>query len=182
MNLRVLGRLLMGETRKPDLGTVTERDAELALAVDSYRYLLRTAPPLAIERAHTEAMLQLTLEQRGRLLRLICRQLPDDQQRGPTDLEPRALARLATRSELCRPGLLERALGAGPSAAGEAGGLLARIARAFTATPIAQQFLGGIDYGGTVTDWATDADLDYESLGYETPPVDCFVDRNGVAL
>jgi hypothetical protein len=52
--------------------------------------------------------------------------------------------------------------------------------------PIAQQFLGGIDYEGVVTDPREDTsvelEFDYEDLGYETPAVEYFVDRNGVAL
>src|SRR5690606_1710292 len=38
------------------------------VAIDRYRYLLRTAPPDAVEQAHAEAFSQLTPEQRQRVL------------------------------------------------------------------------------------------------------------------
>jgi hypothetical protein len=184
MSLGILD--LLGVAHQPDLGTEASRASELAHAVDCYRYLLRTAPPFAIERAHTEAMLQLEAAQRRQFLQTLCRQLPKNLQPGDSDLEPRALAQLATRAELRQPGLLERALGAEVAAPLDAGSLLIVLALAVSATPIAQQFLGGIDYEGVLTDPREDSsvelEFDYEDLGYETPAVEYFVDRNGVAL
>ncbi len=182
MSLRILD-LLMGVSREPGFRT-RSTISELPDATDCYRYLLRTAPPFAIERAHTEALLQLAPAQRRQFTQALCRHLPDTLQPGESDVEARALARLATRAELRQPGLLERALGAEPAGTLEAQTLLSVLARSVSATPIAQQFLGGIDYEGTVTDLREDSgsELDYEDLEYESPPVECFVDRNGVAI
>jgi hypothetical protein len=150
--------------------------------VHSYRYLLRTAPPRAIERAHIEALRQLTLAQR----RQLAQQLRDAEPSQAPELDLRALARLATRVALCQPARLERALGADTHGPVEQDSLLVVLACAFTATPIAQQYLGEIDHGGVVTDPAVDAGLglepDYEDLDYETPPLECFVDRKDSVL
>ena len=43
-------------------------------AIERYRYMLRTAPPDDIERAHAEAFAQLTPEQRATVLRELSRQ------------------------------------------------------------------------------------------------------------
>jgi hypothetical protein len=107
-------------------------------------------------------------------------------------LEPRVLARAATRAELRQPGVLERAFvpalsvvaanfPAAPQTQDER--LFWAIARAFVATPIAQQFLGGIDYDGAVTEPRDDVEdeLDYDEAEYDTAPFECFLDRNGVS-
>ena len=94
-------------------------------AVARYRYLLRTAPPVAIEQAHAEAFAQLTPAQRRLVLEGLNGDLPP-RERADRD-DPRSLARLATRAELRRPGTLERAFG-GVDPRGSAvgvGGLLA---------------------------------------------------------
>ena len=169
MHIRILGRLF---------GTAP--NAADAHAADRYRYLLRTAPPVAIERAHTEALRQLTPTQRHQLLRQVRRQLPDAVA-FDTELDPRALARLLTCAELRRPGILERALAA------QAGlSLFWALAQAFTAVPIAQQFLGAIDYDGVATDprehTEPEQEFDYEDAGYESPPLEYFFGRSDSRL
>src|SRR5919112_3828738 len=81
------------------------------IAVERYRYLLRTAPPDAIEQVHEEAFAQLSPEQR----RMVFEELksgasPTDQ---PSSDDPRSLARAATRSEMRQPGFMERTFGGG---------------------------------------------------------------------
>jgi len=130
-------------------------------AIERYRYLLRTAPPDAIEQAHQEAFAQLTPEQRGQVLAELSREVPPAE-RGQAQPEPNALARLATRAELRQPGTLERVfggsrfggapgVGAGPGMGMGMGGsfagtLLSSIAGTFIGTAIAHQFLDG--FGG----------------------------------
>jgi hypothetical protein len=82
-----------------------QQRSEDEIAVERYRYLLRTAPPETIEQVHEEAFSKLTPEQR----RLVFQQLsenapPGEQPRGD---DPHSLAQSATRSELRRPGTLE---------------------------------------------------------------------------
>lgn len=78
-------------------------------AVERYRYLLRTAPPEAIEQVHEEAFAQLTPAQRRLVLEGLNGGLPPEERADRDD--PRSLARLATRAELRRPGTLERTFG-----------------------------------------------------------------------
>ena len=88
-------------------------------ALERYRYMLRTAPPEAIEQAHAEAFAQLTPEQRAMVLRELASDLPAHE-RAAVDAnqdDPRALARMATRAELRQPGTMERAL-SGPAFTG----------------------------------------------------------------
>ena len=85
-------------------------DDQQALA--RYRYLLRTAPPEAVEQAHTEAFGQLTPAQRAQVLQELREELPPDERgSASTQADPQSLARMATRAELRQPGTLERALG-----------------------------------------------------------------------
>jgi hypothetical protein len=71
-------------------------------AIARYRYLLKTAPPEAIEEAHAEAFAQLTPAQRQRLLQELASDMPDAERNAAQRAgdEPRALARAATRAEL----------------------------------------------------------------------------------
>lgn len=77
-------------------------------ALDRYRYMLRTAPPDDIERAHQEAFAQLTPEQRAAALRQLAEHVPSSDVGGD---DPKSLARAATRAEMREPGTLERAFG-----------------------------------------------------------------------
>jgi hypothetical protein len=81
-------------------------------AVDRYRYLLRTAPPETIEQVHEEAFTKLTPEQRRMLFDELTRNAPAGEQ--PRGDDAHSLAQSATRSELRRPGTMERSM-AGPS-------------------------------------------------------------------
>ncbi|GAA2231809.1 hypothetical protein N1031_08005 [Herbiconiux moechotypicola] len=81
------------------------------IAVERYRYLLRTAPPETIEQVHEEAFTKLTPEQRQLLFQQLSENAPaGDQPRGD---DPHSLAQSATRSELRQPGTLERSFNGG---------------------------------------------------------------------
>lgn len=126
-------------------------------ALARYRYLLRTAPPEAIEQAHAEAFAQLTPQQRTQALRELGRDLPESERSEmPTDAQPQSLARMATRAEMRRPGTLERAFGGGGFGGVMAGSLLGSIAGSFIGTAIAHQFLDGSDGFG----WNEPGDMD----------------------
>ncbi|MCC6194930.1 MAG: hypothetical protein IT518_10730 [Burkholderiales bacterium] len=88
-------------------------------AIARYRYLVRTAPPEAIEQAHAEAFAQLTPEQRRRLLDEFAGTMSAAERGAALRAgdAPGALARVATRAELREPGSTERAwnrMGAAP--------------------------------------------------------------------
>jgi hypothetical protein len=84
-------------------------------ALARYRYLLRTAPPDALEEVHAEAFARLTPEQRRLALQELAGALPAEEGRHAAAAgdDPRALARFATRAELRRPGVMERLFGGG---------------------------------------------------------------------
>jgi hypothetical protein len=79
------------------------------IALERYRYLLRTAPPERIEQVHAEAFAQLTPQQREQLFEELKRSAPDGE--APRSDDAQALAASATRSELRQPGYLERTMG-----------------------------------------------------------------------
>lgn len=125
-------------------------------AVAKYRYMVRTAPPEDMERAHAEAFARLTPDQRALLRTELAEVLPE-RERPRTD-RPEDMARAATRAEVSRPGFMEQLLGrggagrpglggAGGIAAGAAGGLgaglLAGVAGAFIGTAVAGPLLEG---------------------------------------
>jgi hypothetical protein len=144
-------------------------------ALERYRYLLRTAPPEAIEQAHAQAFERLTPEQRAQVHKQLSQELPPAERAVSPQPDPQTLARMATRAELREPGLLERIFGPGRVAgAGGMGGmgmggmfggsLLSSIAGAFIGSAIAHQLLQGFhgDNGGG--DW-DHADRDEADLG-----------------
>jgi hypothetical protein len=108
-----------------------------AQAIDRYRYLLRTAPPEDIERAHAEAFAQLTPEQRASVLRELGAAVPPSE-RAMSD-DPASLARMATRAEMRQPGTMERVF-TGP---GMGSMFMSTLAGAFVGTAIAQSLFGG---------------------------------------
>ncbi len=111
-----------------------------AQALERYRYLLRTAPPDAIEQAHAEAFSQLTQEQRAHVLRDLSEALqPGERVAGVGQDDPKTLARMATRAEIRQPGTLERAF----DGRGMGGSLLSSVAGAFIGSAIAHQLFGG---------------------------------------
>jgi len=135
-------------------------------ALARYRYLLRTAPPEAIEEAHAEAFARLTPEQRVRALRELGQELSPAERSAAAsnDPDPHALARMATRAELRRPGTLERSFGGGGLGGMFAGSLLGSIAGMVIGSAIAHQFLGGFDGGF----WGDEGGMD------STPSEDAF--------
>jgi hypothetical protein len=105
-------------------------------AIARYRYMLRTAPPEAIEQAHAEAFAALTPEQRRMVLEQLKRDMPEAERLAATrgGDSPGSLAQLATRAEIRQPGAMERifggvpagpAWGAGPGLGGGLGGVMA---------------------------------------------------------
>lgn len=93
--------------RQPGISGETLTDEQ---AIERYRYMLRTAPPEAIEQAHEEAFARLTPEQRAMVLRELQATMPEHERsmaQAQQD-DPRTLARMATRAELRQPGTMER--------------------------------------------------------------------------
>jgi hypothetical protein len=126
-------------------------------AVDRYRYLLRTASPEAIEEAHAEAFAQLTGEQRRLVLEGLSSDLPPQEQTDRDD--PQSLAQLATRTELRRPGTLERTFG-GMAASGPGIGLGGFLAADFLST------IAGVVIGSAI------AEAIFNDGGYEQGSAD----------
>src|SRR3712207_4991296 len=121
---------LFGRNREPERRPAQRRDYrpdDRSLtdeqALERYRYLLRTAPPEAIEEAHAEAFAQLTPEQRRMVLEELSRELPERERVAARDDDPRSLARMATRAEMREPGTLERAFGGLGGYGGMGGGI-----------------------------------------------------------
>ena len=121
-------------------------------AIERYRYMLRTAPPDDIERAHAEAFSQLTPEQRATVLRELSRQVPPSE--AATSDDPQSLARMATRAEMRQPGTMERTFASVPGP-GLGGMFLSTLAGAFVGTAIAGAFFDNNDSGESA---GTDAD------------------------
>jgi hypothetical protein len=117
------------------------------VAVERYRYMLRTAPPETLEHAHAEAFAKLSPDQRRKVLEGLGNAVPASERAASDD--PQSLARMATRAEMRESGTMERALGGGHGGMGGmgmggliAGSLLASVAGAFVGTAIADAFLG----------------------------------------
>jgi hypothetical protein len=152
-----LDRVLGNETTPPaSRGAAARSATEDASALERYRYMVRTAPPEALERAHEEAFAKLTPEQRRLLLHELSRSAPPAE-RAATEAAgadaPSELARTATRAEYREPGAVERALrGAGGGlSSGVGSNLLGSFAAGFAGSLIAQSFfstlagVGGAD-------------------------------------
>jgi hypothetical protein len=133
-----------------------EQAAADTQAIERYRYMLRTAPPEAIEQAHAEAFARLTPEQRRMVLEELKGEMPEVERTAAArdGDSPGELARLATRAEIRRPGAMERIFGgvgtspawsgAAPATAGLgsmlAGGFLASMAGSVLGSMVAQHF------------------------------------------
>ena len=124
------------------------RLTEDELAIERYRYLLRTAPPESIEAVHAEAFAKLTPDQRRQVFRSLSEHAPAGERLVSDD--PQSLARAATRQEMRQPGSMERAFaggprgadGRGPSFGSMVGGsLLGTVAGVVIGSAIAQAFL-----------------------------------------
>jgi hypothetical protein len=112
-----------------------DRTDEQALA--RYRYMLQTAPPEDIERAHEEAFARLTPDQRRQALAALAQVVPPSEIRGD---DPASLARTATRAEVRQPGTIERAWGSGGAGFGLGSFFFATLAASFIGTAAAQTF------------------------------------------
>ncbi|MET0760903.1 MAG: hypothetical protein ABWZ63_01060 [Thermoleophilaceae bacterium] len=145
---RLLGRSTEPETpARQSPAPPSQAPGELTdeQALERYRYLVRTAPPEAIEQAHEEAFAKLTPEQRRMALRDLSAAVPEHERTDSDD--PRSLARMATRAEVNKPGTVERAFGGGRGMVGGMGGsLLGTFAAAFVGTAVAQSLFS--DFGG----------------------------------
>jgi hypothetical protein len=119
-------------------------------AIERYRYMLQTAPPEDIERAHQEAFERLTPDQRRSVLQELSQHVPASELRGD---DPASLARAATRAEMRQPGVLERTW-QGP---GLGGMFLSTMAGAFIGSAIAQQFFAD-DAAASEADSGTEGD------------------------
>jgi hypothetical protein len=106
-------------------------------ALERYRYMLATAPPEDIERAHEEAFARLSPEQRRQALQALAGHVPASELRGD---DPASLARAATRAEIRQPGTIERAWGSGGGGFGLGSWFLTTLAASFVGTAIAQSF------------------------------------------
>lgn len=136
------------------------------VAVERYRYLLRTAPPETIQQVHEEAFTKLTPEQR----RMVFNELVKDAPAGeaPSADDPRSLAVSATRSEMRHPGTLERSFGnvaaAGPGFGSMfASSMLGNIAGYFIASSLMSAFMP-MDFGSG-TEAVTGSDTDSNGDG-----------------
>jgi hypothetical protein len=133
---------------------VPDNDAQ---AIERYRYMLRTAPPDALEQAHAEAFSKLSIEQRRYVLTQLTAETPTAERASTaaTPVEdPQALARVATRAEMRAPGTMERTLGAG-GALGLGASLLSSFAMGFAGSMIAQSLFSAM--GGFGDHAAADA-------------------------
>jgi hypothetical protein len=153
-----LDRLLGRSESRPRRASSAPASGELTdeQALERYRYLVRTAPPDAIEQAHEEAFAKLTPEQRRLALRDLSAAVPEHERTGGDD--PRSLARMATRAETSRPGTVERALGGGTGMLG--GSLLGSFAAAFAGSLVAQSLFSELsdEEAGGEADAGADGD------------------------
>ena len=128
-------------------------------ALARYRYMLATALPEDIERAHAEAFARLTPEQRQQALQALAQHVPEGEIRGD---DPASLARAATRAEVRQPGTIERAWGSGGAGFGLGSWFLTTLAASFIGTAIAQSFFdndaGAPGHGQTADDGGQDSD------------------------
>ena len=124
------------------------------IAIERYRYLLRTAPPETIEQVHAEAFEKLSPQQRRKVYEELSRNaLPGEQPRGE---DAQSLAAAATRSELRQPGTLERSF-QGPSFLGMMGSsLLGTVAGYVIGSAIVSAFMPDAATGDTASDTGTD--------------------------
>ena len=170
---RMLGntRRSVGRADIPNGSAAGDADEQ---AIARYRYLIRTAPPEAIEQAHAEAFARLTPEQRRRVLDELSADLPAGEREAAARAgdQPGALARVATRAELRQPGSLERAFNrVGPTGGMGIGGMLAgsflgAMAGTVLGTAIANSFFDG-SHGDVAGDAAgTDVAADGGDAGF----------------
>jgi hypothetical protein len=115
------------------------------IAIERYRYLLRTAPPERIEQVHAEAFEKLTPEQRRQVYTQLSENAPAGE--APQSDDPQALAGAATRAELRQPGTMERSFG-GPGFGSMLGAsLLGTVAGYVIGSALMSAFLPPMDGG-----------------------------------
>ncbi|RWZ46514.1 hypothetical protein ELQ90_13765 [Labedella phragmitis] len=163
---RLLGRDETPDRATQNAGAPARSDDEIA--VERYRYLLRTAPPETIEQVHAEAFEKLTPEQRQMVFDDLSSNAPQGE--APRDSSPAGLASAATRSELRQPGTLERSFGGGAAGGGRGpgfgsmvgGSLLGTVAGYVIGSAIVSSFLppmdGGAGEAGSEGDAGTEGD------------------------
>jgi hypothetical protein len=139
-----------------------------AQALERYRYMMKTAPPDTIEQAHAEAFAKLTPEQRRQVLAELANAAPLEERaaaQATSPDDPRAMGRLATRTEMRQPGFMERTFGGGGMGMGLGGGsLLGSFAMGFLGSMVAQSFFSSMGmgmggFGGGEALAGTDADV-----------------------
>lgn len=147
------GYLQQGTARQQPPQTPGASMTEDERAVARYEYMLKTAAPEEIEKAHAEAFAKLTPEQRQQVLTRLATANPQD---APQTADPQVLARAATRAEMRQPGFLTssfggygmgggmfggggygRGMGMGSGGMGMGSMLLTSVAGAFVGTAIA---------------------------------------------
>jgi hypothetical protein len=141
---RLFGSEPQQRPRQPQPPTTDEQ------ALERYRYMLETAPPDTIERAHEEAFAKLTPEQRRQVLAGLAQAAPAGEREAIAATPPndtRALARAATRAEIRQPGVMERTLSGGGMGLGAS--LLSSFAMGFVGSMVATSFMSAMsDPGG----------------------------------
>lgn len=135
--------------------------SEDEIAIERYRYLLRTAPPEKIEEVHAEAFARLTPEQR----RKVYEELSASSGETPAGDDPQSLAQSATRAELRQPGTLERSF-QGPSFGSMLGAsLLGTVAGYVVGSAIMSAFLAPMYADAAAGDGSGDNGADAGSDG-----------------
>jgi hypothetical protein len=175
--------LFGNSTPEPQRRAPERSDDEIA--VERYRYLLRTAPPETVEQVHTEAFSKLTPEQRDILFDELSKNAAAGD--APTSKEPQALAVSATRSELRNPGTMERSLGGQGQGMGfgsmVASSLLGTVAGYVIGSAIVGAFLPdpSVDASADGTDASADSGADTSSAAGAEPSGDAggFGDASG---
>ncbi|WP_127820501.1 hypothetical protein, partial [Microbacterium sp. CPCC 204701] len=162
-------------------GSIQPPPSQDELAIERYRYLLRTAPPETIEQVHAEAFAKLTEPQRQQVLADLSAGLPASEQ--PRSSDPQSMARAATRGEYMNPGFMERTLGPqrqGPSFGSMLGSSIlgtvvgyvigSTLVSAFLAPPLAHD--EGNQDGSAQDDAADAADPGGTDTGADAAPAD----------
>ncbi|MFD1715941.1 hypothetical protein ACFSBZ_15815 [Amnibacterium flavum] len=160
---RLLGREDDSADQRPARPQTQPRTDD-EIAIERYRYLLRTAPPETIEQVHAEAFSKLTPEQR--------RQVYDELKQGsepPVDDQPASLARSATRAEIRDPGSMERTFGGnaargGPSFGSMVGSsILGTVAGYVIGSALVSAFMPDAGYGDASADGGDSGDTGADS-------------------
>ena len=167
--MNIFGRRTASTSDQPS-GEQTDEQA-----IARYRYMLATAPPEQIERAHEEAFARLTPEQRRQALQALAQHVPEGEIRGD---DPASLARAATRAEIRQPGTIERAWGSGGAGFGLGSWFFSTLAASFIGTAIAQSFFDNDSGSGDSGD-AGDSTGDGDSSSGDTASADGTSDDGG---